>query len=65
MKEALTDLKNAKMDKTTKPLTGPAARKKILAGVNAIYKTVALTLGPEGRNARLSRKDMSKAEASA
>ena len=43
------------MDKTTKVLTGTDARKKILAGVNAVYKTVALTLGPEGRNALLPR----------
>ena len=43
------------MDKTTKLLTGYDARKKILAGVNSIYKTLALTLGSEGKNAILPR----------
>jgi chaperonin GroEL len=43
------------VEKTSKPITGPEARKKILAGVNAVYRTVAPTLGPEGRNALLPR----------
>ena len=39
----------------TEVLTGIAARKKILAGVNKVYDTVKLTLGPEGKNAILPR----------
>ncbi|MEK7578199.1 MAG: TCP-1/cpn60 chaperonin family protein [Patescibacteria group bacterium] len=43
------------VDITTKVLTGFNARKKVLEGVNLIYDTVKLTLGPEGRNAILPR----------
>lgn len=43
------------MDKTTNPLSGAIARKKILRGVNAVYNVVKLTLGPEGKNALLPR----------
>jgi len=43
------------MEKLTKVLTGALARKKILQGVNLIYDTVKLTLGPEGKNALLPR----------
>lgn len=39
----------------TQTLTGIKARDKILKGVNAIYHPVAMTLGPEGRNALLYR----------
>lgn len=39
----------------TKALLGPAARKKVRAGVNAVYHAVRLTLGPEGQNALLPR----------
>ncbi len=39
----------------SEPITGIAARKKILAGVNKVYNVVSLTLGPEGRNALLPR----------
>lgn len=39
----------------TDVLTGPKARKKIRAGVNAVYDAVKLTLGPEGQNALLPR----------
>lgn len=39
----------------TDTLTGAKARKKILEGVNLIYDTVKITLGPEGRNAILPR----------
>ncbi len=38
-----------------KHLTGASARKKILIGINAIYDTIKLTLGPEGKNAILPR----------
>jgi chaperonin GroEL len=34
---------------------GAKARKKVLAGVNAVYDAVRLTLGPAGRNALLPR----------
>ena len=43
------------MSDITSVLTGSAARKKILAGINTVYNTVRLTLGPEGRNALLPR----------
>jgi len=43
------------MDKTSEPVIGAEARKKILAGVNKVYNVVRLTLGPEGRNALLPR----------
>lgn len=39
----------------TKTLTGQKAREMIWQGVNAIYQPVALTLGPEGKNALLYR----------
>jgi len=39
----------------TQVLKGARARKKILKGVNLIYETVKLTLGPEGKNALLPR----------
>lgn len=42
-------------DTTTDVLTGAAARKKVRAGVNAVYNAVKLTLGPEGMNALLPR----------
>ena len=40
---------------TTDVLTGAEARKRIRAGVNAVYNAVKLTLGPEGVNALLPR----------
>lgn len=40
---------------TTDVLTGATARKKVRAGVNAVYNAVKLTLGPEGMNALLPR----------
>lgn len=43
------------MKDVTDVLTGPEARKKILAGVNKVYDAVILTLGPEGQNALLPR----------
>lgn len=43
------------MDKTSEPVSGLQARKKILAGVNKVFNVVKLTLGPEGRNALLPR----------
>ncbi len=43
------------MDKLTKILCGAKARKKILEGVNLIYDTTKITLGPEGKNALLPR----------
>ncbi len=43
------------MDKNTKTLLQEKARKKILAGVNAIYIPVAKTLGPKGKNALIPR----------
>lgn len=39
----------------TDVLTGAEARKKVRNGVNAVYKAVRLTLGPEGMNALLPR----------
>jgi len=39
----------------TDVLTGAEARKKVRAGVNAVYNAVRLTLGPEGMNALLPR----------
>ena len=39
----------------TETLTGHKARAKIIAGVNKVYDTVKLTLGPEGKNALLPR----------
>ena len=39
----------------TSVLTGVKARKKILEGVNLVFNTVKLTLGPSGRNALLPR----------
>jgi len=39
----------------TETLTGSKARAKILLGVNKVYDTVKLTLGPEGKNALLPR----------
>lgn len=39
----------------TDVLTGAEARKKVRAGVNAVYNCVRLTLGPEGMNALLPR----------
>lgn len=43
------------MDKTSEPISGIQARKKILSGVNKVFHVVKLTLGPEGRNAILPR----------
>lgn len=43
------------MPQNTDVLTGAKARQKILKGVNAVYETVRLTLGPEGKNALLPR----------
>lgn len=40
---------------TTEVLTGAQARKKVRAGVNAVFDAVKLTLGPEGMNALLPR----------
>lgn len=42
-------------EKPTRVLLGPAARKAIIRGVNAIYMPVRETLGPEGGNALLPR----------
>src|SRR3990167_3133209 len=42
-------------NQTVSILTGAKARKKILEGVNFVYDTVKLTLGPAGRNALLPR----------
>lgn len=39
----------------TQTLLGDKARKAVLAGVNAIYRPVALTFGPQGKNALLYR----------
>lgn len=39
----------------TAPLVGPKARKKILAGVNAVVTAISPTLGPKGRSALLPR----------
>lgn len=39
----------------TDVITGPAARKKVRAGVNKVFNAVKLTLGPEGGNAILPR----------
>ena len=39
----------------TDVLTGADARKKVRAGVNAVFNAVKLTLGPEGMNALLPR----------
>jgi len=43
------------MEKTSEPISGAQARKKILSGVNKVFNVVKLTLGPEGRNALLPR----------
>lgn len=43
------------MIEQTSLLTGAEARKKIKSGVNKVYNTVKITLGPEGRNALLPR----------
>lgn len=43
------------MDKIAEPISGIQARKKILSGVNKVFDIVKLTLGPEGRNAILTR----------
>lgn len=43
------------MDKTSEPISGIQARKKILNGVNKVFNVVKLTLGPEGKNAILPR----------
>lgn len=43
------------MSRSTKTIMGMKVRKAILEGVNAIYKPVSLTLGPEGRNALIYR----------
>jgi len=43
------------MDKIAEPISGIQARKKILNGVNKVFDVVKLTLGPEGKNALLTR----------
>lgn len=43
------------MDKTSEPIIGIQARKKILSGINKVFNVVKLTLGPEGKNAILTR----------
>lgn len=43
------------MDKTSEPISGIHARRKILSGINKVFNVVKLTLGPEGRNAILPR----------
>lgn len=43
------------MDKIAEPVSGIQARKKILSGVNKVFDVVKLTLGPEGKNALLTR----------
>lgn len=40
---------------TTEVLTGSKARRKVRAGVNAVFNAVRRTLGPEGQNALLPR----------
>lgn len=41
--------------RTTKTITGRKAKEAIFRGVNAIYKVVRVTFGPEGHNALLYR----------
>lgn len=43
------------MSKPTQTIIGTKARKAVLDGVNAIYKPVSLTFGPQGRNVLLYR----------
>ncbi len=43
------------MDKIAEPVSGIDSRKKILRGINKVFDVVKLTLGPEGKNALLTR----------
>lgn len=43
------------MSRPTLTITGKAARRAIVRGVNAVYEPVAKTLGPQGRNVLLYR----------